>query len=140
MYFEQEYICYWSQAKDLRLSPAQTTAKVKCKLHSHYLYLLLLRKGLSTVVLRPLITRHIHNPSLKSSACYHLGFPLVRVFIFSDMFCLSKAKLRQTPSRHTVLYYSVSRRNSRALHWLLFAEWSRTHLLLHISALRTVEN
>jgi len=31
-----EYISYWSQTKDDRLSPAQTTAKVKCKLYSHY--------------------------------------------------------------------------------------------------------
>jgi hypothetical protein len=35
-----EYLGYWSQAKDDRLSSAKTTAKVNCKLHSHYLYML----------------------------------------------------------------------------------------------------
>jgi len=39
MYFSLEYIGYWSQARDGALSPALTTAKVNCRLHSHHLYL-----------------------------------------------------------------------------------------------------
>ena len=34
MYFKLEYIGYWSRAEDIRLSPAQITAKVKCSLLS----------------------------------------------------------------------------------------------------------
>jgi hypothetical protein len=37
--FFTEYIGYWSHARDGALSPALTTAKVKCKIHSHHLYL-----------------------------------------------------------------------------------------------------
>jgi len=32
------YIGYWSQTWDGRLSPAQTTAKANCKIHSKWLY------------------------------------------------------------------------------------------------------
>jgi hypothetical protein len=39
MYFWIEYVGYWSQTRDGRFSLAQTIAKVICKLHSHYLYL-----------------------------------------------------------------------------------------------------
>jgi len=39
MYFSLEYISYLSQTREIRLSPAQTTVKVNCKLLSQYLYL-----------------------------------------------------------------------------------------------------
>ena len=39
MYSSLEYIGYWSQGWDGALSPALITAKVKCRLHSHHLYL-----------------------------------------------------------------------------------------------------
>jgi len=37
--FELQYIGYWSHTKDDRLFPAQTTAKVNCKLLIQYQYL-----------------------------------------------------------------------------------------------------
>jgi hypothetical protein len=44
-----EYIGYWLKEKDSPLYPAKNTAKVNCKLHSHYLYLSTKAQGHSSV-------------------------------------------------------------------------------------------
>jgi hypothetical protein len=56
-----EYIGYSSQTQDDRLSTAQTTAKVNCKLHSHYLYLLLAQEKLNGEACLCVRTKNYHK-------------------------------------------------------------------------------
>ena len=46
-----EHAVYWSHAKDGRISPAQTTTKVKYKHHSHYLWIVVVRSASSSTLI-----------------------------------------------------------------------------------------